>query len=64
MGPLIFAVDCEFSNETLEFLITNNCQVNEQDDQGRTPLHYAVDLENERIIKFLLEHGADPYMAD
>jgi ankyrin repeat protein len=64
MTPLIFAVDCEFSNETLKTLLDLGCSVFEMDDTGRNPLHYAVDLENERIIRFLLENGSDPYVAD
>jgi len=44
MGPLLLAVDCEFSHDTLKFLIVKGCNVNAQDDQGRTALHYACDL--------------------
>lgn len=64
MDPLIFAVDCEFSLETLEFLVQNGCSVKNSDDQGRTALHYAVDLENVEIINFLVKNGADPLAKD
>lgn len=59
MDPLILAVDCEFSLETLKKLIELGCSVTNADMQGRTALHYAVDLENAEIIQFLIENGAD-----
>lgn len=64
MDPLILAVDCEFSVDTLAELVGLGCNVNNQDCIGRTALHYAVDLENKDIIKFLLSHGADPTIKD
>lgn len=64
MDPMILAVDCEFSLDTLKQLIELGCSVNNSDQQGRTALHYAVDLENAEIIKFLLENGADPDAKD
>jgi ankyrin repeat protein len=59
MDPLMLAVDCEFSLETMEFLINKGCSVHNKDGQGRTALHYAIDLENEEIARFLIENGAD-----
>jgi ankyrin repeat protein len=64
MNPLILAVDCEFSLETLKFLIEQGCFVDSTDHLGRTALHYAVDLENKEIIKFLMDNGADPDSKD
>ena len=64
MDPLIFAVDCEFSLETLEFLVKHGCSVMNLDGQDRTALHYAVDLENIEIINFLVKNGADPLAKD
>jgi ankyrin repeat protein len=58
-GPLLLAIDCEFSTDTLDFLIQHGCSIDEKDDIGRGLLHYAVDLENEEIIKYLLEKGFD-----
>jgi len=65
MTPLLLAVDCEFSLDTLKYLVEDQkCSVLDQDLKGRTPLHYAADLENEDIIVFLLERGADPRTPD
>lgn len=58
--PLILAVDCEFSPATISTLIEQGCSVAHADVQGRTALHYAVDLENLELAKLLLKHGADP----
>lgn len=63
--PLLLCVDCEFSLATLKSLVEEHgCSVNDHDDQGRTALHFACDLENEEIITFLLENGADPLAQD
>ncbi|KAL7300569.1 hypothetical protein TKK_0006563 [Trichogramma kaykai] len=39
-------------------------QINARDKKGQTPLHYAVYKGNVRIIKSLLERGADANVAD
>ncbi|RFN46273.1 ankyrin repeat-containing protein [Fusarium flagelliforme] len=41
-----------------------NPEVNERDEQGRTPLSYAAETGNEGILRLLLEHGADPALED
>lgn len=65
MNPLILCVDCEFSKESLKYMVEDlSLPVSEKDLSGRTALHYACDLENEDIIVFLLEHGADPKAKD
>lgn len=64
MDAFLLAVDCEFSLKTLEYLLSQGYDVNTQDQDGRTPLHYAVDLENIELIKFLIAHGASPYKQD
>ena len=33
--------------------------INEKDGWGYTPLHYAVESNNENLVKYLLKHGAD-----
>ena len=38
--------------------------INSSDHQGRTALHYAVDLENSEITNFLLINGADVNAKD
>ena len=64
MDALILAVDCEFSADTIDQLIKMGMDANTRDNAGRTPLHYAVDLENTDIIKVLVGHGADPDVKD
>jgi ankyrin repeat protein len=64
LDPFLFAIDCEFSIDTLKFLLETGFSPDTQDEEGRTPLHYAVDLENKDLIKFLLKNGANPYKVD
>ncbi|CAL8124654.1 unnamed protein product [Orchesella dallaii] len=51
--------------DALEFLLyENNCDVNEKDDEGNTPLHYALDSDVRwkkriEVIKVLVECDAD-----
>lgn len=42
-----------------EFLITNGADINCKDDQGLTPLHWAVFYNAEEMVKLLLQKGAD-----
>ena len=60
----MLAVDCEFSIKTLKYLIDHGCDVNAQEENGRTALHYALDLENKEMIKSLIELGADVNIKD
>ncbi|CDW85245.1 acyl-binding protein [Stylonychia lemnae] len=64
MDPLILAIDCEFTIETLQKLIKLGCSIKNSDTQGRTALHYAVDLENIELIQFLIDNGADKNTKD
>jgi len=50
MDAFLLAIDCEFSLKTLELLLKKGYDVNTQDQEGRTPLHYAVDLGNEELL--------------
>ncbi len=38
--------------------------INIRDRSGLTPLHYAVLIENEEILKILLKNNADPFIKD
>jgi ankyrin repeat protein len=42
----------------------NDSQVNLRDGEGRTPLWRAADADNADSVKWLLDHGADPNMAN
>lgn len=44
--------------DNAELLIQHGANVNAQDLDGNTPLHYAV-LSNIHVVKLLLDHGAD-----
>lgn len=57
-------MDCELNFATLEYLLNHGCDIDAQDEDGRTALHYAVDLENKNLIKFLLSKGADINLVD
>jgi ankyrin repeat protein len=38
--------------------------VDSADEEGRTALHYSVDLSNNEIMQFLMNSGADPNFKD
>lgn len=41
-------------------LLRSDIDVNEVDEEGCCPIHYAVGIENFEIVRLLLEAGADP----
>lgn len=50
----------ENSNSMMfEVLISNGCDVNQEDVNGNTPLHLAVKNDNIPMISALLKNGAD-----
>lgn len=51
--------------EFVEYIIKNsNAQINYQDKNGRTALHYAIRKNYANLIKLLLEHDADLSVKD
>ncbi|EAZ06097.1 hypothetical protein OsI_28334 [Oryza sativa Indica Group] len=64
----IWALQLAAGNEQLEvcrYLVEGlRVDVNAADDEGRTPLVFAVIGENAAIVKYILDHGADPDKAD
>ncbi|NJL94297.1 MAG: hypothetical protein HC915_11535, partial [Anaerolineae bacterium] len=38
--------------------------INQQDEDGNTPMHLAVQAQNQDLVKQLFEAGADPTVAN
>ncbi len=63
MDPLAFSKS-HFLKESASLLLSHGIDVNARDAFGRTPLHWAVNSTRPRLVKFLLDHGADPDCTD
>jgi len=50
--------------EQIKSLISGGADVNAKDNNGSTPLHYAVILANMDVIKLLISNGADVNAKD
>ncbi|NXN79638.1 ANR26 protein, partial [Bombycilla garrulus] len=50
--------------DVIRHLAENKWQLNVVDNLKRTPLMHAVHYEQEKCVAVLLEHGADPNLAD
>lgn len=48
----------------IEFLLQWQCDVNVQDNEGSTPLHYGADMDNARLVVRLLKKNAKWDMKD
>jgi hypothetical protein len=63
-----FLVQASPDQSMVEFLVNHGAPINQQDVDGNTALHKAVDaceyfgfnVENSQLIKFLIKHGANP----
>jgi len=64
VNALLLAVDEEFPTEVIGFLLAEGFSADSADEEGRTPLHYSVDLGNNEIMQFLVSNGADPRFKD
>ena len=63
--PLMYAVENEdFPVELYKLLITSPNDVNMQDEDGQTALHYMAKTDYPECIEDLLELGADPFITD
>ena len=63
--PLMYAVKNEdFPVELYKLLITSPDDINMQDEDGRTALHYMAETEYPECIETLLKLGADPFITD
>ena len=49
----------ESCQEMCEFFIKQGTNINQKDNIGQTPLHYAVFLDKPEICKYLIKQGAD-----
>jgi len=73
-GPLnktVLHIACKHnSTEELDalmiviFLIGKKVNINEQDDLGNIPLHYAAESGSDQIVDFLLKKGANPLLKN
>ena len=54
--PFLFAIDASFDMETIQKLIDEGgCDIKSTDAEGDTALHYAVNLDNKELEKWLLK---------
>lgn len=50
--------------EIVNTLVKHGCDVNFQDQYGKTPLHYASELGQDDTLEILLNHKANPDLQD
>ena len=53
------AVEFEYGIDVTEVLISCGADLDVVNEKDITPLNYAIDLENSRLIKLLVESGAN-----
>jgi hypothetical protein len=58
--PLILAIQSR-KYQFVELLLDNKANVNMTDSQGCSPLHYACQQANSKILKKLIDREADPH---
>ena len=56
---LHLAIEKKWEKDTVNYLIEKGVDVNAKDKNGSTPLHYAAKMANLKVVKLLIEHGAD-----
>lgn len=64
MGTALMAAIVKGNNEIVSLLIKKNADVNVTDNQGITPLIYAVQFKNSEVVKWLLQQNADKTKVD
>jgi ankyrin repeat protein len=61
----LFAAIVEDSTEIVEFLLKNGANIDIRGiEDAETPLWSAALWGNDKMVRLLLEHGADPYLKD
>ena len=58
-NPLMSAIATDQPLAAIQKILDSGIDVNAQDATGNTALHYAIFRENRKLIKLLLNHGAD-----
>jgi len=58
------ASTCDGCVETVRLLIAKSADVNAKDGRGETPLHAAVEANDNEVIKLLLDKGANAATPD
>ena len=62
--PDIFKAAKEGKLKSVQYLIQNNANTDQQDEEGKTILHYAVKTNNYLLVEFLIEKGANSEIKD
>ena len=62
--PLHIAAGAEERADALEALLKAGADVDLRDDEGNTPLHFAVSRQAVRVTQTLMRYGADPMAAN
>ena len=63
--PLMYAIQKRNSSEVIDLLISNNVNhLDDQDNEGRTALFYAIDNNDLGTIKLLIQHGTSLNIKD
>ncbi len=57
---LLHAINHANVHEVVALIEEQEADVNFQNINGQTPLHYAVQVQNMTLIQMLLQYGADP----
>jgi ankyrin repeat protein len=62
-SPLHIALQEKTSPEIIRAIINQGIRINSVDNNGRTALRLAVDMNSWEIAKILADNGADPFLA-
>ena len=63
-NPLHAAIACKAKFEVMEQLIIKGYDINQRNSQGLTPLNYAIIQKQNSLARILIQHKADPFIAD
>ena len=56
LNPLLFAIDASLDLDSIKKLVSEGgCDVRQTDAEGDSALHYAVNLDNKQLEKWLIE---------